>query len=747
MEPIQAKYARRQFVAVRDDNGVPHVEARSWREALYALGYLHALDRATQLLFGRTIAGGRGAERIADTSELLETDQFFRRAGLYRNLDQETQRLDNSVFDQLTVYCEGVNDGLRDRGRSLPMWATGFHPQPWNHQAVLLIGNLLSFAGLAVGQQQNERLVLELVQLGIDPARLKELFAPKLDNADFDLLRRVKIASQLSSEALDLITDLPRLAGSNAWAVRPERSASGRALLAADPHLEVNRLPAIWYEVVLHWRSAGRRTAPDRYIMGATLPGCPLFAVARTDCLAWGVTYMKGDTSDYFIEDCRRDGATGWQYRRGSTWHDFRLREETIARKGGEPETLRIYENDVGTLEGNPDQAGAGLHLSTAWIGSGEGSGNSIGVWLDVVASRSAAAAMDVVRVCPLPSLVWVFADVDGHIGKQACGWFPKRPSRNSGLLPVPAWDPRNHWLGRWESRLLPRVYDPPEGFVASANEDINPTGGPQWITLVLPDYRKRRIVQRLEQLPAARVEDMQSLQYDVVSLHARDLLAVFLPHLPAGPLKERLAKWDCRYTPESHEATLFQRLYHNVVLEIFGHEKGIGWRRMLYLCTRAGYSTMVLTCIDRLLARKDSLWWQTRGKTLLIRRAAERLEKDSDQPWSAVNSFHFVNRFFEGRRGGRMLGFHTAPMPMPGCHATPFQGHLLTTATRASSFAPSYHFVTDLGTHEAWTNLPGGPSESRFSKYYTTDIARWAEGQYKRLVVDPRETGAHPES
>ena len=106
-------------------------------------------------------------------------------------------------------------------------------------------------------------------------------------------------------------------------------------------------------------------------------------------------------------------------------------------------------------------------------------------------------------------------------------------------------------------------------------------------------------------------------------------------------------------------------------------------------------------------------------------------------QKWSEFNSFHFTNRFFGGGKGRtrQFFGFRSKPIGMPGCHATPFQGHLLTTATRESSFAPSYHFVTDLGTDEAWTNLPGGPSENRFSKWYKVDIPRWLSGQYKRLA------------
>ena len=191
-----------------------------------------------------------------------------------------------------------MNDGLLDAGRTLPMWVTGFHPRPWEPSSVMLIGKLLSFAGLTIVEQENERLLLELIQLGVDDERLRELFHPYLDGIDFEPLREVRIAKRLSDEALELLADLPRLAGSNAWAVSPARSATGHALLASDPHLEVNRLPPIWYEIALNW-------GDGQYAMGATLPGCPIMAVGRTNHLAWGVTYMHADTTDFFIEDCR----------------------------------------------------------------------------------------------------------------------------------------------------------------------------------------------------------------------------------------------------------------------------------------------------------------------------------------------------------------------------------------------------------------------------------------------------------
>lgn len=736
MSKIRIRNAKRKFTVERDKNGVPHVNAPSWLDALYGLGYVHATDRGTQILFARAVASGRGAEQIADQPELVETDRFFRRVGLHLNLQPEVDALDDKTFGQLTSYCSGVNAGLNASRRSLPMWATGFQPQPWNHLAVLLVGKLLSFGGLAVSQLQNERLLVELIHAGTNEDALKELFSPHLDDVDFELVRQIVMPNQLSNDALELITDLPRLAGSNAWAVGPTRSATGHALIASDPHLEVNRLPAVWYEAVLRW--------DDKYVMGATLPGCPLFAVARTPRLAWGVTYMKGDTIDFFIEDCRQGSETlrdqletsrsPWQFRRGDQWQDFQVREEHIARKGADDEILRVYENEQGTLDGDIDKDGPGYYLSTAWAGKHASAGRGVATWLEVIEADSVAEGMEVAKYCPQPTLCFMFADSQGNIGMQGCGHFPIRRRFHDGLVPLPAWDSENHWRGFLSKEFLPSIYNPPQGFVATANEAVNPPEGPWLVTQPVPDYRKRRIVECLQDIPAATIQDMQEIQYDFVSLQARDLLEIFLPYLDDGEFKSRLQAWDCRYDTNSHEASLFQHFYINVIIQVFGQDDAIGWRRVLYLCSRCGYSAMVLNAADQLLARKDSRWWQGRDKGELIRRAAEQTAAGPDTPWSAVNNFHFVDRFFGGHRVGRLLGFNSGSYAMPGCQATPFQGHVFQTATREQTFAPSYHFVADLGTDEAWTNLPGGPSESRFSKFYRSDIDRWLSGEYKRL-------------
>lgn len=734
MQSIELKAARYEFTAQRDAAGVPHVEAKNWLEALYSLGYLHALDRPTQMYFARVVASGQASERIANKPELHEMDLFLRRAGIGRHLADEAAGLPAEILEQLDYYSQGVNDGMLAAGQTLPMWVTGFQPRPWDAEAVLLIGNLLSFAGLAVGQQESERTLLELIQLGVGDEQLRELFSPYLDGIDLEPLREISFSKRLSDDALELLADLPRLAGSNAWAVSPQRSATGGALLASDPHLEVNRLPAIWYEAVLRWETESQEgdEPTSRYAMGATLPGCPLMAVGRTPDLAWGVTYLVADTSDLFIEDCRPGGETGWQYRRGRDWHDFNLRVESVAQKNAGVTELAVYENEQGVLNCLPEQPGK--YLSTSWVGNRPGCGHSIASWLSVFHALDVKEAMQGVRSSPHPSLVWVFADRDGHIGKQASGWLPKRSPGKAGLAPLPAWDNRSHWQGVLAPELLPSEYDPAIGFVSSANEELYLSDGTPLHAYRLPDYRKRRIDQRLTELPEATVKDMQTLQYDVMSLHADDLLPMLLSHVHSGQLKERLSNWDRCYTPDSTEATLFQHFYRHVLLEVFGHEQGIGWRRMFYLCTRMGFSNLLLTAIDNTLRKVTSSWWRERDKGEMIRLAAQRALAEPVAPWSETNQFHFVNRFLGKGMTGRLLGFRSARTPMPGCHATPFQGHLLVTATRESTFAPSYHMVTDLSEEVAWTNLPGGPSESRFSSWYSSDIPRWTAGEYKRL-------------
>ena len=107
MKTLRIKNGPREFSVARADDGVPHIQAADWRDALYGLGYLHAQDRPTQMLFARAVASGRGAELIADQSELVETDRFFRHRGLHLNTRREIDHIGDAAFSDLTTYCQG----------------------------------------------------------------------------------------------------------------------------------------------------------------------------------------------------------------------------------------------------------------------------------------------------------------------------------------------------------------------------------------------------------------------------------------------------------------------------------------------------------------------------------------------------------------------------------------------------------------------------------------------------------------
>ncbi len=672
---------------------------------------------------------GRASQRLADTLPLRTSDVVLRRAGLARGLDDEVARLDPTAHQELAAFAEGINDGFGQFGRSLPMWLCGLRPEPWNVAGVLLMGKLLAYAGLAMGQHRSERILVELVQAGIDPDRWRVFYRPHLDHTDFDLLRRVHVDQRILADHLPPVDPLPKLAGSNAWAVAGNRSATGGALLASDPHLETGRLPTTWYESVLEW-------GDGEWVTGVCLPGTPLFAVGRTRRLAWGVTYTQGDTTDLFLEDCRIE-QDRVQYRRGDAWHDFKVRREVVLHAVEGSTDLPIYTNPQGTLLGDPRRQGPGLYLLSAWTGEAPGSAaQSVEIMLGLPNQRRVDQAMQHLRQCQQPPLCWVLADAQGHIGRQVAGCFPRRGPKASGLAPVPAWDEANHWQGWIDPELLPREYDPPEGFLATANEHLTARDGTPLTTLAAATYRRDRIASVLEDSDSVSVSTCQALQYDCYSLQAERMLAALWNELPAGPFKNRMATWDRRYTVESVEATLYHEFYYGLLYGVFGRSVehgGIGPRRLLAMADLPAFSLLTLGYADRVLLDPDSPWWTGVDRGTIIRQVAERVDIAGGVPWGKKNAIPFNNAFLPGLIS-HVLGLNAGQVEIAGCFATPHQGHLAKRDSQQLAYAPSFHFVTDLSEQRTWTNLPGGASESLFQPHYADDLRLWREAIYKSL-------------
>ena len=713
----------------RTTGGVVEIRGADDVELARGTGFAHAHDRMAQMMLVRLAGQGRLAECLKGDDEMLAIDVFMRQMDFASAARADVDRCGRIGRELLRAYCAGVNEYLRRFGPPLALRLVGYRPEPWAPQDSLLTVHLMSYVGLAQSQQDMEKFLIQAVRSGVSVRRLKRLFSPHLDGLDeatAALIRDVRICEPLLSPAVPFA---PAFTASNNWAVSASRSASGRALQCNDPHLEVNRLPCVWYELVMH--------TPDDYRVGVSVPGLPGLVMGRTRSISYGFTYGFMDMVDYFIEDCR-DG----RVRREEGYQPLRARREVIRRKKGPPVEITVFESDRGVLETDP-HCGAvpdGLHLCRAYSGRHGGAARSLEALAELPRAASVAEARAPAGRVAM-SCNWVIADRHGGIGYQQSGLLPVR--KHSGLYPVPAWDESRAWKGVVPPGELSWLQDPADGILATANDDRNQDGKPLSINLCMGPYRVGRIVELLRGKRLHTLDDMKRMQGDLFSIQARRFLAVLRPLIPDTPSGRLLAEWDLCYDTASRGATLFESFYEQLLREVFG--RGLfgleAWDAVASsTCLLAEY----FHYFDDALLGEDESWFGREGREAVFRRIVTevaRRDPATVKTWGETRQIMMGNMLFGGRLPrwlSRLLGVDYGPVALPGNRATISQGAVFRSHGRATTFAPSYRYVTDLGEDEVHTAIPGGPSGRVLSKWYTSDVARWLDGRYKTLRARP---------
>lgn len=698
----------------RDKHGVAHISAVELEDLYYGLGYCHAFDRGLQMILSRIAGQGRVSEILESGDESLALDLYFRRLNLSNALLVEVGKLSPRVRDLMDFYCDGVNARFEKR---VPweLRRLGYTHEPWTAADCILLSRLMGYVNLAQSQTEIEHLFVQLVQAGLSREMLHELFPGILDDYDEDLIRKVQLENPILPDTALLKRIVPSGAGSNNWVVSAARSASGHPLLANDPHLEINRLPNVWYEVSVQ--------AEGRMAVGATMPGIPALLIGRTRDVAWGATYAFADAIDSWIEHCR-DG----QYLLNDMWIPFKERREVILRKNKPPHEVTFFENDHGVLEGDPNVEG--FYLATTWSGA-DGGATSYNQFMKLWDVPNAERAMEYLGLVET-AWNWVIADRDGNTAYQMSGVLPKRREGVSGFAPLPGWEHENDWQGylqRWE---LPNVYNPDDGIFVTANQDLNAWGKGRPITMPMGDYRARRIEALLSAKEKLSVKDLKRIQHDVYSLQAEAFMEVLRPLLPATAAGKALRKWDCTYGTRSVGATIFEAVYKGLVSELFA-KAGLGDEAGATLQNSTGIVTDFYCNFDRILLSGQSAWFGDESREEFFRRVAGAYLPPTARPWGSQNRVMLSHLLFGGRLP-RWLGFDRGPIALKGGRATPHQGQIYESAGRKTTFAPSYRFVTDLGEETIESCLAGGPSDRRFSKWYCSDLSRWVRGAYKTL-------------
>jgi penicillin amidase len=528
-----------------DAQGIPRIRAAGEADAARALGWLHARDRMFQMETMRRTAAGRLAEILGPAA--LRLDRFSRTLGLVQRAEADLAGLPAEVQAILEAYAEGVNARIAARGRWIaPEFALLGAPEPWRAADSLLWGKLM---GLWLSGNWRDELARARLAPHLPPERLAELWpedrsAGRPDGVALDPARAARLLAALPRFPEE--SPLPPSA-SNAWALAPDRSASGGALLAADPHLGFTA-PILWY--------LARIELPGgRFLAGATAPGVPMLVIGRNESIAWGFTTTHADTQDVVVE--RLAGADAYETEHGP--RPFALREERIRVLFGAEEALRVRETRHGpVLSDLADAAPQGTAYAVAMANLLPGDTAAAGL-LALNRARSLAEARAAASLISAPSQNLVVADRAGAIGLFVTGRIPDRRA-GDGSLPV-AGHEAPAWRGVLPFESLPHVERPASGMVANANNRVSPPGHPAFLGRDWHgDWRFRRI---LELLPGAATPEAQAaIQTDAVSLLARETLPL-LRRLPrpegtAGIAHDLLRGWEGEMSPGLPQPLIF---------------------------------------------------------------------------------------------------------------------------------------------------------------------------------------------
>ncbi|MFW9855393.1 MAG: penicillin acylase family protein [Candidatus Thorarchaeota archaeon] len=699
----------------RIKGGIPHIDADHELDLHYGLGYLHGTDRQLYMWLLKLIGTGTASEKLRADEDLIEADKFLRWINLAGGLEKESSQLSPGDTAALEAYCKGINDATEGR-RPFEFRLVRYKPDAWTVQDSMLLGRMVGYIGLTQSQGEVGKFIIQMIQNEIDSDKIKELFPAISEEISPDLisiLKKTNIAYPMINQSLKTFSMLPSAASSNNWALSPSKSASGKAILCGDPHLEL-RLPSVWYTTILK--------SKDYFAMGASLPGVPGIICGRNPWVAWSPTYAPMNMIDYFIEEVKEG-----KYRRGNTWVPFTIREETIRPKKKSPITLKIYENDQGIIEGEP--TGDGYYLNYAWASRAGTIVESITNLLKIQKAQNVKEAMDCFAGFKFSPFYWVMAD-RGNIGFQTSGLFPQKAENSSGLLPYYGWDEHHHWRGMIDPRKYPQAYNPEEGFFTTANQSLNHLGVPI-TTNSQSSYRADRITSLLSQDKKFTVADMKKMHYDYYSLQAEKFMEIIRPLLPATANGDILREWDLCYDPASLGATLFEQIYHELLMLVFG-DNGLGRDTVqsiideVLLAEFHGH-------FDAVLLKKESTWFGGRSQENIYRAAIERGLQGEAKPYGKTHKIVATNMFFGGQLP-RFLGFDYGPFELPGGRATIHQGQIFKSAGRDTNFIPTYRMICDFSSETLLMNIAGGPSDRRFGRYYKTLIKEWLRGEYTKL-------------
>jgi penicillin amidase len=738
----------------RDDYGVPHISAKNEHDLFFAQGYVHAQDRLWQMDISRRAGQGRLSEILG--SSALKFDRLFRTVGILRIAEKLEQNLRPDSRRVLEAYSDGVNAFIESHHGKYPIEfdMLNYSPEKWKPVHSLLVARLMAWE-LNISWYTD--LVLGDLYKTLGEEKAREIFPTYPENAPVIIPKdlRAKYLSQGMMRLIDADMEFRKFfgttgthIGSNAWAVGPEKSVNGKAMLANDPHLGFSA-PSKWYEV--HLRGG------EMNVAGVSLPGTPMIFIGHNQRIAWGLTNFMADDADFYLEMTNSTG----EYYFKDAWHPMTVVTDTILVKDSSSVILVTKSTHHGPVINDVNATGSitkDVLLTMRW--TGQDVSDELYSLILINKAKDWAEFKSGVKEFTVPGQNFVYADINGNIGYVAGVRLPIRWAQNP-TLPMPGWTGQYDWTGFVPFEQLPSLYNPPQHYIASANNKMTDRAFPYHISnLWEPPSRIQRIDEMLGKQEKLTAEDFKHMQGDYFSRFAAEMTpyilraydSVAVPDIEVQTALSYFRNWNFRFSGDDVPTTLFHIFFTHLLRNIFLDKMGEAMFVKYIFVANIPYRVVPV-----LMHNPSSDWFddkstpQIETRDVIIRKSLAQAIQElkaslggemKTWQWGLIHTITFRHPF--GSRPPLGAVFNIGPFPIGGSGTTVNNGEYYLANPYQVTLGPSTRQIVDFSDLDgALSVIPTGQSGQPMHDHYSDQTPLWLSGEYHTMPLDSAHVAA----